>query len=301
MKTLSLLAIALVLALTFAPLACSAETTVHTWYFRGDSATVNTITAYVANETQSSTSQTATATITYSSYYAVQWGWRVWHVDNLGGLTELTSGVPSAVVTLNANTSSMETAYWTAKATRLWVGFDSLILTIYEQFGSLGWTAKAGFTSNLLTAKNVTADSWLFSMYLTVNRYLSGAAYVTSTSFSWGSSSYGSRIDGVTFLEADTFEKQASEGLRGNWVGFIIAPWANLIGATAFWSLTILVIPCMGIYIRTKSTIPILLLTVLFGADGGVFTFIIGDSGIGAMLWLFMIISLAGLLYKVFK
>jgi hypothetical protein len=295
-----LLLIALLLAVLLISSAHATEST-HNWYLRGDSATVNTVTAYVANETQSSTSQTVTGTITDTSYYTVQWGWRVWHVDNLGGLTELTSGVPSAIVTLNANTSSIQTAYWTAKATRLWVGFDSLKLVIYQQFGSLGWTAKAVFTSNLLMEKNVTADSWLFSMYLIVNRYPSGPDYVTATSFSWGSSSYSSRIDGVTFLDADTFEKQASEGLKGNWIGFIIAPWANLMGGVAFWSLTILVIPCMGIYIRTKSTIPILLVTVLFGADGGIFTFIIGDSGIGAVLWLFMIISLAGLLYKVFK
>lgn len=299
MNKLGFLIFLFVLTFLLSPLAHATEST-HTLYFRSDIVTVNGKTGYALNESRSASNLNASDYYVGASYQTVYWGWRVWQVDYNHAETELTSGAPEATVTLSANTSGLQTATWTPPETSLWVGFDSLKLTIYSKMGAGAWTAKATFTTETLSEKNVTSDTWTFSMYLIVRRYAS-APSVTETWFIWGSSTYDSHIEDVTFADPNTYEKQGMEMMKGNFLNFIVAPWTNLVGATAFWSVVVLFIPFMGIYIRTKSTIPLLLIVVLFGGSGGIFTFILGDIGVGALLWVFCLLSLTGLLYKVFR
>jgi len=268
-----------------------AATTV-TWYHRSDTHTVNTVTGYVINQTLSSTTKNVSLSLAGNS--TVYWGWRVWQVKSDGSTIEMTSGSPVATVSRSNVSEGFQTSTWTASARSLQIGFDALEIVLYMKVGAGSWQSRAIFVSSTLVEESVSGVTWTFYQYTT--RSYSGGT--TSGYFIFGSSTRNSRIEGVGFGEADVYETMNYKLQSGDFIGFILYPYVNLVG-NLFYGLVMLML-CVPLYNRYHSLTPILVLFLLFGGATGVFSLLIPIAGLG-VTWIFMLLGLAGLLYKVFR
>ncbi len=108
-----------------------------TRYFRGDTQTVNSLSAYRLSTTQSTTAQNTAHTSTQgpgNDGLTVYWGIRVWKRDSSGVETEITNEEPVAIVQRTVNGSGTQSATWTPSGTSL-VSSDSIIIkSIYTNW-----------------------------------------------------------------------------------------------------------------------------------------------------------------------
>jgi hypothetical protein len=155
------------------------------------------------------------------------------------------------------------------------------------------WFPKATFTSQRIMEKSVDGEVWTF--YLWTQVAIDGG--ITGT-FRFGSSTYNTRIEDLTFTDPYEQEKQIFDLQSMDFIGFLFHPYVSIMGST-FYGLLMLV-PCISIYRRTKSFQNILIMFVLFGGSTGVFTLLIPEVGMG-LGWAFLVLGLAGLFYKAFR
>jgi len=162
------------------------------------------------------------------------------------------------------------------------------------KLGAGSWTNKAIFVSATLLQKTLNGVTWTFKAY--TNRTYTGG--VTYGWFKWGISTYDSRIEGISFTAPDVYETMNYKVQSGDLIGFILYPYVNLIG-NLFYGLIMLII-CVPLYNRYRSLTPILVLFILFGGATGIFSLLVPVAGLN-LAWIFMLLGLAGLLYKVFR
>jgi len=291
MRARLILAIAIMLLFCVSVMPTQAATTV-TWYFRSDTHTVNGVTGYVINQTLSST--TKNVSLSLAGNNTVYWGWRVWLTRNDNSTVELTSGSQVATVSRAVDGEGFQTATWNAPARELQIGFDALEIVLYMKVGAGSWQSRAIFVSSTLVEKTVSSVTWTFYQY--TSRSYSGGT--TTGLFIFGSSTRNSRIEGVGFGEADVYETMNYKLQSGDFVGFILYPYVNLVG-NLFYGIVMLII-CVPLYNRYHSLTPILVLFILLGGATGIFSLLIPEAGLGVS-WIFMLLGLAGLLYKVFR
>lgn len=292
MKARLILPIVVVLLFFVSVMPVYAATTTVTWYYRSDTHTVNGVTGYIINQTLSATTKNVSLSLAGNS--TVYWGWRVWQVKSDGSKVELSSGSPIATVNRAVDGEGFQTSTWTAPARALQIGFDALEIVLYMKVGAGSWQSRAIFVSSTLVEKSVSSVTWTFKAY--TKRSYSGGT--TTGYFIFGSSTRNSRIEGVTFGEADVYETMNYKLQSGDFIGFILYPYVNLIG-NLFYGLVMLMLT-VPLYNRYHSLTPILVLFILFGGATGIFTLLIPVAGFG-ITWVFMLLGLAGLLYKVFR
>ena len=268
-----------------------ASTSTVTWYFRADTHTVNGVTAYVINETISDTAVNVTDSV--AGNVTVYWGWRIWRVRSDGSQNELTSGTPVATVSRVVSGIGIQTGTWNAPSKVLHIGYDCFKFVLYMKFGSGDWTAKATFVSSRLLERAIVGATWSFKIY-TVKQYVVNTYGV----FVWGSSAFNSRIEGIEFEEPDVYQHMNYLLQTGDFVGFILYPYLNLVG-NIFYGLVMLTI-CVPIYNRYHSFTPILIIFIIFGGAGGLFTLLTPVAGLN-ISWIFLLLGLAGLLYRTFR
>lgn len=287
MKWLLLFALVLFALL---PLSVEARTsTSFTWYMRGDTDTVNGVTGYVVNATQSDAAVTLSESIAASENCS--WGYRVWRAEGNNATTELTSGTPTAIVTRTANGNGVQSNTWLPTETPLAIGFDSLKLVAYVQFGAGAWTAKATFTTPRLSEATLLNETTTF--YSWTNRTESGGT--TYSQMRFGSSTYNTRIEDIAFAEPYGPESMLVELMNQNFFGFIMFPMNAVLGSLSYGVILLLI--CVPLVKRYNSFVPVLILFVLFGGGAGAFTLMIPEVGM-SIGWVFMVIGLGGLLYK---
>ncbi len=178
-----------------------ANDAVETRYMRGDQHTVNSLTAYDLETTQSSTSQNTlieTAGSSSSGNNTVTWGIRVWKRASGGTETEITSGTPVAQVTRSAAGSGLQNNTWTPTSTSLELT-DSIVVRVYAQITgseSVAWTEQATYTTEQLGAYTLDATAWSVYYYTDYTTNASGgpSGRYTRGRFYWGTSTYDSRI-----------------------------------------------------------------------------------------------------------
>jgi hypothetical protein len=66
-----------------------------------------------------------------------------------------------------------------------------------------------------------------------------------------------------------------------------------------FYGLLLLVF-FVPLYNRYKSFSPIIILLILFGGAGGILSLLVPEAGLG-ISWIFLIVGIGGLIYKVFR
>jgi len=262
-----------------------------TYYFCPDTQTINTITGYKLNE--DIPNYNASTSISASSNLTGYVGYRVFIVYDDGDMVELSSNYIS--ITGRANdTEGLMNATWACPKTSLNVGFQALRVEMYMQIGSGGWIDKATFISGFLNETEITNSTWVFQTY-TKHEYTGGNTIFTAT---WGTSIANSLIDNVGVTDPSLYDLLLYQLNVGNFVGFIFMPYTNLVG-NLFYGLVLLIF-FVPLYNRYKSFSPIIILLILFGGAGGILSLMVPEAGLG-ISWIFLIVGIGGLIYKVFR
>lgn len=261
----------------------------YTYYLCPDTQTINTVTGYKLSETEptSNASISLTATGNLTAYV----GYRVFIVYDDGDLFELSSGYVG-IVQRNNDIEGLQTEIWNCPNVTLDVGFQALRVEMYMQLGSGGWVDKATFITGFLNSTDIDASTWTFQTY-TERLYSGGDTNVTAT---WGTSIANTLIDNVGVADPDIYGMMNYQLHMSNFVGFIFLPYTNLVGS--FFYGLLLMIFFVPLYNRYKSFSPIVIMLILFGGAGGIFSMLIPDAGLG-IAWIFLIVGIGGLIYKV--
>jgi hypothetical protein len=275
------------------------STTTVTWYMRADTDTVNDVTGYKLNATQTNTEKQVDGEFSSKlGYTIVYFGWRIWLSQHDNSTVELTGGSPEAIVERDEDGMGVQTVTWTPPLTSLHVGYSALKMVLYLRFNGSSWTAKRTFTSDLLMYKSIMAETWSFKVWTRRATNMIEDDYWTHGFFKHGKSTCDSRITNMQFSDASTHDMMMMQLENADFVQFTTYPYTSLIG-NLFYGL-LLLIPCVSIYVRQRSFTPILILFIIFGGAGGAFTLLTPVEGL-SITWVFLLLGLAGLLYRVFR
>lgn len=267
--------------------------TQETWYIRADTWTVNTVLGYKLNPTQSQ----ATTIITQnsSSLATFQVGIRVYTVTKTGDEIEITAGTPVAIASRIAVVGgSDEVGTWTPSATITFQYESAIKIVVYFKIGSGSWTAKMVGISRSLETNSIQASTWTANYYMGIVDF--GGGIYGYRIFLGGM--YETKIQDISLGLLDVYETMDYKLKEGDFVGFILYPYLNLVG-NLFYGLVMLMV-CVPLYNRYRSVVPILVLFIIFGGAAGIFTLLVPEIGAG-LGWIFMLLGLAGILYKVFR
>ncbi len=176
-------------------------------YFRGDQHTVNSLTAYDLDTSQSSTAQSASGGWTGNGACGTQsWGIRVWNRSSSGTEVEVTSGTPVAQVSRSTDGSGIQSATWTPSQTGL-SSSSSIVVRVYMDNGDgNGFTQKASFTTEQLNSLELSATQWTVNYYTERSTSSCGANPNDDTLtmfFRWGTTTYNSSILDFDYVSAD--------------------------------------------------------------------------------------------------
>jgi hypothetical protein len=263
-----------------------------TLYMRNETHTVNTVPGQMLNETQGTSYNSVNLTVVGSevAYY----GYRVYLTDFQGNTTELSSGTPIGVVGRFDNSSGLLNKSWACPETHVNAYSDALQVDLYMKIGSGTWLKTATFITDALPLKKFTLANWTFSTY--TNASLTGGNTVSTVYF--GNSTTNTAIYGIEGVAASIYDDMTNRLNTGDFVGFILAPFTNLVG-NGFYGLLFFGLS-VTLYRRYHSFTPILVLFLIGGGIGGFVGFLIPEIA-GGIAWLFMFLGLAGLMWKVFR
>ncbi|RLE49203.1 MAG: hypothetical protein DRJ18_00200 [Candidatus Methanomethylicota archaeon] len=262
-----------------------------TWYFRADTHTVNGILGYRLAEAPSSSEvyDSVSADGAYITYYGV----RVWIVHSSGALEELTDGTPVAVVSRNENGEGLQNATWSCP------GYSNIINTlmvkVYQRFGSGEWNLRATFISDNSTLFKLPESTWTFYYY--TSRQYDGAK--TSSTFYWGAD-YNSRIE-FCIAQPNPFELALWHLMNQNLIGFIMTSLTYYLGSLAYGIfLFALAITLYNRFEDVSATTLAMLLLIGGGAAGGIISILVPASGL-QLSWALFVLGIAILLYKLVR
>jgi hypothetical protein len=263
------------------------------YYMRAETFEANNATGYLLHTDQGQNN--TNVQLIASGNSTVYYGYRVYQLPFNGTATELTAGYPEAVTWRDSDGSGLQNASWTCPGSDYWnIGVDALKIDLYVQVGSGGWLKEATFITNPLEYTKLKNATWVFSTY-THKDY--NGTYTNATVF-WGSSTYNTLVDGVSFTLGDIYDQLVHRLNIGDFVGFITLPFTNLVG-DSFYGLLFFGLS-VTLYRRFHSFTPILVIFLIGGGIGGFVDFMIPQVASG-IAWLFFFLGLAGLLWKVFR
>jgi hypothetical protein len=179
---------------------------VETRYFRGDTHTVNGLTAYILGTTQSDTPKSVSHQIEGWGYDNGQAGIQVWKRNAAGVETEITGGTPVAIVTKAPDAGAIVSATWACPSTSL-ASTDAIVVRVYIKLeGETTWTLAATFITEQLGAQSLDAATWTVYYYIRV--VYDPSSDSTAVNFYWGTATYNSRIANFTWTPAPVAVKK---------------------------------------------------------------------------------------------
>lgn len=160
---------------------------------RGDTHTVNGLTAYKLATTQSSIAKSFSQT-QLDDYYPAYWGIQVWKRNASGYETQLSSGIV-AQVSRTSQGQSIQSATWNCPFTSL-NPTDTIVVRTYQKIGSGSWQLAATFTTEQLGATQLDNSTWTVYYYtkLTWTYIPKYEIEETKATFYWGTTTYNSHI-----------------------------------------------------------------------------------------------------------
>lgn len=289
----------LLLLLLFAVPRTHASTSEVSWYLQSGVSTVNGVTGYALNTTQTASAVLLNASFTDTEGYTTSyWAWRVYKVDSSNESTELTTDY-SGVVSRSANGLGIQSATWMCPETSLICGADSLKVEAYVKLNDADWLLKATFTSGKLWYAGLEEAEWTFTAWTNHTRTTYGYFYQTNTTLGYGDGTYESLVSDILFQDPDTFENQGGYLYNLDFVGFIMAPWTFLMGADLFTgALTGAVL--IAIAVRSRSLLIVVVFSIILGGSGGFLTMMLPAAGY-AMLTVCVLFAVAGIIYMAAK
>ena len=243
-------------------------------YFRSDTYTTLNVSAYGLDSDFTDTQVTSN---TASDIDLVQYGIRVYLVSSDLQKTELTNTV-SAIITLTHNSTGNVTGLvygsWIIPSKPVILGYQALQVDIYSYTPNSLWTLEKSFISPVLITKEIYSTQLTFALYVNTTfitpSTLGGVSDFNST-FIFGSPDYKSGLYGLAMSVPLQSEIQLWRLTSGDYVGFEIGAYYDLIGG-AFYVLLLLL--AAGIlYFR-------------YGHFGTVAFFFVFFGGLGGTVWL---------------
>jgi hypothetical protein len=267
------------------------------YFFRSDSHTVNNVTAFQLDTTNTEVAEDANETfVDYAG--SVTWGFRVYILHDGGTLSELTSDYEAQVSRVIDGEGYLNNT-WICPSSSLIIGYDSVQVRVYTRGEAETWTLKGTFTTPRLLEKALESSTWMFNVYVArTEEYEEEERYsnVTSTFRFGDSTSANSYLAGVQFIDPNTFDLMMYNLNAGNFFTFILFPYTALIG-TLFYGLLLLLL-IVPVYIKYHSLDVVLFMLILFGGAGGFFSLLMPISGLQIGFFV-MAFAIGTLLYKV--
>jgi len=207
-----------------------------TWYMRSDQHMVNGLTAYILNETQSSSSESVSDTHSSTSGYSdVYVAAKVFIRHSDGTETEISSAWQIRVER-SSNGEGLQSDSWACPEEDL--DGDAIVVKIYTSFDAVTYTLKATFISD--TMNGTIKGTWNFYFYTkrstsyTTNPKTGQTTYYTYVYFYWGDSSYNSHIEDVEFSPILYSNLGHSSNIHGSIVKFY-CKWSLESGGLSGW------------------------------------------------------------------
>ena len=164
-------------------------------YFRGDQQTVNGLTAYVLDTTQSDIARNISA-INDTQLAGVTASVRVWVRHEDGSEDELTDGTWTQIaVTRTSADSGLQSTTWDCPQTSL-AETDAIHIQVKISVSG-GTSTIEDFITEQLGATQLDATTWTF--YLWTEKVDKRIPPSTAGYFRWGTSTYNSRIEGFSY------------------------------------------------------------------------------------------------------
>lgn len=165
-------------------------------YMRSDQHTVNGALMYKLATNQTTTSNSTILSAVDPENEAVcYWGVRVWRRMSNGTETELTPGLPMAVVSRPYSGLGLQSANWSCPQTPLAMT-DSLVVRVYYRFDYGNYTMSSQFTTVQLNATFLFGQTW--TVYYYTRRAYSSQTHSTTMSYFWDNGYY-SRIENADY------------------------------------------------------------------------------------------------------
>jgi hypothetical protein len=166
--------------------------TVWTRYFKNASVTRNGLNCLDLGISQ--TSSAAYRNRDVNSIRIGQYGIRVWKRSSAGVETEVTSGIPVAVITEYYGTAGIASNTWACPYTEIAAG-DTVVVRVYIQtVEEGGWVLADTWQTEALGPGHLDSATWTIYYYY----YIKPNSLYTYR-FYFGHASYNSRIEGITF------------------------------------------------------------------------------------------------------
>ena len=167
-------------------------------YMRGDTHTVNNLTAYQLATDQSDVAKSSSNG--YMGWSTVSWGIRVWVRHANGTETELTSGTSVAIVSRSLDGEGLQSNTWTCPETQLAVT-DAIVVRVYIMVGPYPESGSRSFVTEQLGATKLEQATWTV-YYYTKRVSTHGGPYCPPTTtgyFYWGTTTYNSHIQNIQY------------------------------------------------------------------------------------------------------
>jgi hypothetical protein len=238
----------------------TAQGSIINYYFRDDTYKTLGVSAYGLDSDYTNTY--LTSNVTYPLYY----GFRVWLVSSATVSTELTNGTPNATIYLDGTeTYGNYGGTWLCPETTVNLGYQALKVIVYSSANGVAWTALASYITPVLITKQIEESTWAFTLQVAFE----GANAV----YSWGNSAHRSGVSGIIFTTPLESEIQLWRINSGDYVGFILGAYIDVIGE-AFYVLCL--IGAAGtLYFRYRNFGVIAFFFAIFGGFGGLVWFFV--------------------------
>jgi len=167
-------------------------------YMRGDSHTINGLTAYKLATSQSSIAKSFSQTQQYD-YYSAYWGIQVWKRNASGYETQISSGIV-AQVSRTSQGQGLQSDTWNCPQTSL-NPTGTIVVRVYQKIGSGNWQLAATFTTEQLGVTQLAATTWTLYYYTKLSWVYDPMEdiEITKATFYWGTTTYNSHIQNIDY------------------------------------------------------------------------------------------------------
>jgi hypothetical protein len=276
------------------PTHSNRPTTTETLYMRSDQYNVTGLTGYGLDTDYTNTAQTLT--LTETGNITVYYGFRVYIYYSPLKITELTSGTPIAILSADGNFTGQLSSVWNFPGTTVTLGYQALKVSLYASTDNQAtWSDQADYLTNILITNYIAPSTWTFSLQMNVTHT---STDTTSSSFSFGDTNNRSTISNIVIQNPLESEIQAWRISRGDYVGFELGAYMDILGEGFYAAILIL----FGgvLYFRYSHAGTIVFMFSIFGGAGGLI-WIIVPSWTAPIVGVITILSVTFLTWRLIR
>lgn len=266
-------------------------------YMRSDTYNYSDISAY-GLDTDYNNTYVSIPVSAASDNATVTYGFRVYLTSSSAVFTELTSGVPAALISVSSNFTGQVSSSWVCPDTAVILGSQVLKVALYAKVDNGSWTLQANYITNPLMTKELMPVTWAFTLQTQMTQ-LTGNTTCTVT---FGDTNHRSTVTGVVIVDPNYTDIQAWQWMRGDIVGLILGSYLHVMGGVFYILIFLMVFG--GLYFRHKNVGPIIVLVALFGGGGGVSIWVLlGASApwAAAVFSVLIILACMAVIFKVIR